>query len=686
MRIPLDYYRIIGGHLQATAEQIEQAYQDRLRQTPHSEYSQETLAARKELLDLAYEVLSDPEQRSEYDANYLLKAYNITTEEEGVALPHIQREEEEAVAIAPQTPILEIETPEQLLGALLILYEVGEYERVRDLARWVLAHPERATSSQDHPLSQSMQADLVLTLVLAHWELGRELWRQEQYEAAGEAVVTGYELLEDWNLFPRLRQEMASELEKLSPYRIFELLSQRDEDEEKVRLALQLLETMLEKRGGIDGEIPDRSGLNVEEFLHFVQQIRSYLTAAEQEELFTKEAQRPSGVGMYLAACAATARGFAYLEPNYIFKAKRFFRKLERDHQQENSQTDVKLEQSVCALLLGETETAISQIEKSRDQSSIAQIQSYASEAEETPDLLLGLCRYAEEWLESVLFPKFLDLRDKSASLKDYFASSSVQETLESYQSPPSSENEETETQVSALPESSSGGSESSHSSERTKPSLRRQRKRRPTRQLRPSTRASRMVALLLMGGVGLSAIALILFGLYRGATALWASLFQEGERFEIAIELNNPLLEIPSPDSNNESSVILDEAIAEEIVRDWLSHKAQAFGPQYEEEAFEDILTDSLLSQWQDRSQSLENNNFYQQFRHSVQIESLAFSPDNPNEGQITAEVREVSNFYRDGELSEEDSYDSTLRVRYDVVRDDETWLIDRIEVISDQ
>ncbi len=686
MRIPLDYYRIIGGHLQATAEQIEQAYQDRLRQTPHSEYSQETLAARKELLDLAYEVLSDPEQRSEYDANYLLKAYNITTEEEAVALPHIQREEEEAVAIAPQTPILEVETPQQLLGALLILYELGEYERVRDLAAWVLAHPERATSSQDHPLSQSMQADLVLTLVLADWELGRELWRQEQYEAAGETVVAGYQILEDWNLFPELRQEMASELEKLSPYRIFELLSQRDEDQEKVGLALQLLETMLEKRGGIDGENPDRSGLNVEEFLHFVQQIRSYLTAAEQEELFTKEAQRPSGVGIYLAACAAAARGFAYLEPNYIFKAKRFFRKLERDHQQENSQTDVKLEQSVCALLLGETETAINQIEKSRDQSSIAQIQSYASEAGESPDLLLGLCRYAEEWLESVLFPKFLDLRDKSASLKDYFASSSVQETLESYQSPPSSENEETETQVSALPEDSSVVSESSsHSSESTKPSLRR-RKPRPSRRLRLSTRGSRIVALLVMSGVGLSAIALVLLGLYRGATAIWATLFEVGDRFEIAIEVNNPPLEIPSPESNDGSSVILNEAIAQEIVRSWLSRKAQAFGPQHQAEALEGILTDSLLSQWKARSQTLENNNQYQYFRHSVQVENLAFSPDNPNEARITAQVREISKFYRDGELSEEDSYDSTLRVRYDVVRDDETWLIDRIEVISDQ
>ncbi|QDZ39170.1 DUF4101 domain-containing protein [Euhalothece natronophila Z-M001] len=681
MRIPLDYYRIIGGHLQATAEQIEQAYQDRLRQTPRSEYSQETLAARKELLDLAYEVLSDPEQRSEYDANYLLRSYNVA-EEETIMLPHIQSEEE-GVAIAPQTPVLQVESPEQLLGALLILYELGEYEQVRDLVSWVLAHPERATFSRAHTLSSSMQADLVLTLVLSHWELGRELWRQEQYEAAGESVKNGYQILEDWNLFPQLREEMANELEKLSPYRIFELVSQRGENGENVTKALELLETMFEKRGGIDGEIPDNSGLDIDEFLHFVQQIREYLTVAEQEELFTKEAHRPSGVGLYLAACAATARGFAYLEPNYIFKAKRFFRKLERDHQYETSETDVYLEQSVCALLLGETETAISLIEKSKDQSSIARIKSYSSEAGDSPDLLLGLCRYAEEWLESVLFPKFLDLRDKSASLKDYFASNSVQEILESFQGPPASENENepTESEVFSLPESSSPETEYQSSSASPKPSLRRRRKRRPHRRF--SSPASRILVLVVVGGVGLSAIALVLLGIYQGATALWANFFNDRERFGLAIQVNDPPLPIPSLESND-SPVILDEATAEEIVRTWLNSKAQAFGPQYEKEAFEEILTDSLLSQWQARSETLENNNWHQYFSHNINIESIAFSPDNPNEGEVIANIREVSNFYRDGELSEEDSYDSTLRVRYDVVRDDETWLIDRIQVLD--
>ncbi|MFP3386346.1 J domain-containing protein, partial [Tritonibacter sp. SIMBA_163] len=90
------YYRIIGLPLQATADQIEQAYQDRLRQTPHSEYTQGTLTARQELIQWAYQVLSDPEHRSEYDANYLLTTYDVEGEE-AVALPHIETEEEALV-------------------------------------------------------------------------------------------------------------------------------------------------------------------------------------------------------------------------------------------------------------------------------------------------------------------------------------------------------------------------------------------------------------------------------------------------------------------------------------------------------------------------------------------------------------------------------------------------------------
>lgn len=723
MRIPLDYYRIIGLPLQATAEQIEQAYQDRLRQTPHSEYTQGTLAARRELLDLAYEVLSDPEQRSAYDANYLLSNYERSEEE--VVLPQIPREEEEALAVTSHTPMLEVDTPQQLLGALLILYELGEYQRVCHLAESVLANPDHAfsLSSEDQDLSFPMEGDLLLTLALAYWELGRELWRQEHYEAAGEAVERGHQVLADWEVFPELRQDMASELDKLGPYRIFELLSQRDRDDASVPKAITLLEGMFEQRGGIDGEIPDHSGLDIDEFLHFVQQIRAYLTASEQEELFAKEAQRPSGVGMYLAACSAIARGFAYWEPHYILKAQGFLKRLEQDHQHQGNTTDVYLEQSICALLLGETETAINQIQNTQETESLAQIQAYASQAGDEPDFLLGLCNYAEQWLESVLFPKFLDLINQSASLKDYFASESVQQTLESFQAneaSPQEPREDTEPVIAATPPSSETESQPENelkqwnlpvseqpsaqaaeaASNQASPaaSRPRRRKRPPSRRLRFSSKVSRIMALILIGGVGLSAIALFSFGIYRGVNALWTNLFDEQsvelESESLAIELNNPIVTIPASNSDSQqqggsatanTEIPLNRDRAEQIIRTWLTRKAEAFGPDHQVDALNQILTGSLLSSRKTQAQTLEQNNSYQYFRHSLSIESFSYpANDVTTEGQITAVVREVAKFYDDGNLNESRSYDSTLKVRYDVVRENKTWRIEGIEVLN--
>ncbi|MDR9404151.1 MAG: IMS domain-containing protein [Halothece sp. Uz-M2-17] len=700
MRIPLDYYRIIGLPLQATADQIEQAYQDRLRQTPHSEYTQGTLTARQELIQWAYQVLSDPEQRSEYDANYLLTTYDVEGEE-AVALPHIETEEE-ALVTAPQTPKINVETPQQLLGALSILYELGEYQRVRSLGEWVLSNPDHALMAEKEELSPAMQKDLVLTIALSCWELGRELWRQEQYELAAAVVGEGKDLLVDWDLFPQLQQEMNSELNKLSPYRVFELLSQRPVDEEAVPKGITLLKEMFTKRGGIDGEYSDDSGLDGDEFLHFVQQIREYLTVQEQEELFAQEAER-SSVALYLAGCAGIARGFAYLEPHYIRKGQQFLERLERDHQQKENRADVYLEESICALLLGDTDTALSLIEQSQETDAIAQIQAYAAQADETPDLLLGLCNYAEEWLESVLFPKFLDLADESASLKDYFASHSVQETLESFQNLELTDAED-ETQARTAnfftpPDtvnfpSQSPATEEIEPSRQESASSKKRRHLRPKRRSRVSSKFSRIMSLFLVTGVGLGAIALVLFGVYRGVSALWSRLSPNQQTATVqapplALKLNAPPVSLPNGESeeNNTDSVFLNRDRAAAIINRWFTQKSQALGSDYNTAALNSILIDPLLSQVQNRAQTFANRNSYQQFEHEIiNIDGWKHPTNNPNQGQITATVREAARFYRNGEEIPSRYYDSTLKVRYDVVRENQTWRIKGITVLNDQ
>ncbi|MGL5135616.1 MAG: ARC6/PARC6 family protein, partial [Planktothrix sp.] len=89
---------------------------------------------------------------------------------------------------------------------------------------------------------------------------------------------------------------------------------------------------------------------------------------------------------------------------------------------------DVHLEKAVCALLLGQTEEASRSLELSQEREPIAFIR---ENSQNSPDLLPGLCLYAESWLQDEVFPHFRDLLDKSVSLKDYFADPHVQAYLE---------------------------------------------------------------------------------------------------------------------------------------------------------------------------------------------------------------------------------------------------------------
>ncbi|MBZ8178981.1 IMS domain-containing protein [Oscillatoria salina] len=430
MRIPLDYYRIIGVPIQASDEQIAQAYQDRTRQLPRREYSDAAIAARKELLEKAFSVLSDPESRSRYDAKFFAKNYEqgqgvarrVPEAQPQVELPLVKSDEEDDVEVDPRTPWIEIKS-EQFVGALLILQELGEYELVLKLGHRYLDERNAAISVDKGLLGdpQLVRADIVLTLALACLELGREQWQQGHYEDAAVSGQTGQELLLHEGLFPTVRGEIQTDLYKLRPYRILELLALGVKKTRARRKGLQLLREMLAERGGIDGTGEDRSGLSIDDFLRFIQQLRSYLTAAEQQELFEAEARRPSAVATYLAVYSLLGRGFAERDPRLILRAKEMLMRL-------GKRQDVHLEQAVCALLLGQTEEATRALELSQEYEPLAFIREHSQGA---PDLLPGLCLYGERWLQTEVFPHFRDLANKQVSLKDYFADERVQGFLE---------------------------------------------------------------------------------------------------------------------------------------------------------------------------------------------------------------------------------------------------------------
>ncbi len=437
MLIPLDYYRILGLPIQATAEQIQQSYRDRSRQLPRREYSEAAIEGRKQLIDEAYTVLADAESRARYDSLFLSKTYDesdLADDADSLESPpeelsvSPQGDRNGMTPIAPprvsQSPSLEIE-PHQLVGALAILLELGEYDLVLKLGRPHLSQrpPESSVASET-----VFRSDIVLSVAIAYLEMGREQWQQRQYENAASSLEAGQALLLREGLFPQVRGEMQNDLQKLRPYRILELLALPLDEESLRQRGLELLREMLQERGGVDGTQDDGSGLNVDDFLRFIQQLRQYTTAAEQQLLFELEARRPSAVATYLAVYALMGRGFAQRQPGLIYRAKLLLVQLGR-------RQDVHLEQAVCALLLGQTEQASRALELSQEDEPIRLIQEHS---QGSPDLLPGLCLYGERWLQDEVFPHCRDLINLTASLKDYFADPRVQTHLENL--PPESE------------------------------------------------------------------------------------------------------------------------------------------------------------------------------------------------------------------------------------------------------
>ncbi|BAZ53256.1 heat shock protein DnaJ domain-containing protein [Nostoc sp. NIES-4103] len=768
MRIPLDYYRILGLPLAASDEQLRQAYSDRIVQLPRREYSVAAISSRKQLIEEAYVVLSDPKERSSYDQIYLAHAYdpdgNATTR---VALA----DRTESSNSDPDTQSLSIDiAPEELVGALLVLQELGEYELVLKLGHGYFTNQngkgvartdnnlatEEFTESAEHP-------DIVLTVALACLELGREQWQQGHYENAAVSLETGQEMLAREGLFPSVQAEMQADLYKLRPYRILELLALPLEKTAERRQGLELLHGILSDRGGIDGSGNDESGLNIDDFLRFIQQLRNHLTVAEQHKLFEAESKRPSAVATYLAVYALIARGFTQRQPALIRQAKQMLVHL-------GKRQDVHLEQSLCALLLGQTEEATRVLELSQEYEVLVYIR---EKSQDSPDLLPGLCLYAEQWLQTEVFPHFRDLARQQALLKDYFANQQVQAYLEGLPTDAETTNEwavinrqsfsqpqtnsyrhrshstgatqqfhQNQTSDPELPEtpnhkrpeysnfstSRSNTSPTPSSAGSTKPQTtmgplstaertarannqnlngsakssfprptQKRRRRKPTQSASRENRQrhqqpKRTIANSLQGKSRLiftvfaSLLGILVFWLLVSTTFGWLkNLFLpapalQGE--QLAVQLSQP--PIPIPDSSSELQSPegpLTATTAEEVIETWLSTKAAALGPNHEIDELKNILTGSALSQWRLVAQQDRADNRYRTYNHSVKVESLNNSQTNSDRVIVEATVKEATQFYENAQRKK--SSDETLRVRYDLIRQEGVWRIQNMFVV---
>ena len=137
------------------------------------------------------------------------------------------------------------------------------------------------------------------------------------YSNAADFLQEGIQLLQRMGKLGEIRKDLEEDLISLLPYRILDLLSRDLNDQESHLKGLNMLESLIIKRGGLEGNnrSEHRNYLNQQEFEAFFQQIKPYLTVQEQIDLFLELHKRGSLEAGFLAFLSLTAIGFSRKKP-----------------------------------------------------------------------------------------------------------------------------------------------------------------------------------------------------------------------------------------------------------------------------------------------------------------------------------------------------------------------------------
>ena len=91
-------------------------------------------------------------------------------------------------------------------------------------------------------------------------------------------------------------------------------------------------------------------------------------------------------------------------------------------------------------------------------------------------------------------------------------------------------------------------------------------------------------------------------------------------------------------------------------------------------------------MTQWRNTAIYYRQNNIYRQFNHTLKINSVELDPNNSDAATVEAAVTETAQHYQQGKLNQAQSYDSDLLVRYELVRQNNNWLIQNSKVLKNQ
>ncbi len=378
--LPLDHFRLLGVSPASDAQTVLRTLATRLDHSPEQGFTADTLLARAELLRSSADLLSDEERRSAYESDLTALASG------------------EGTVVAA----LELPTSREVAGLLLLL-EAGQAAECFDLAFRNLQPPQAPA------LGSSREADLTLLAGLACLSAAEEAKQSRHFERAAGILRQGLQLLQRMGKVPELRERMNTELERLTPYRILDLLSRDLAAKGERAEGLALLEQLVQRRGGLESNSdPDFSS---EEFQAFFRQIRGFLTVQEQVDLFSRWGDEGSDAADFLASTALTASGFAQRKPERIAAA--------RDRLLASGRSGIEPLLANLHLLLGDVELALVTFEHGANKD----LKAWA--ARHSDDPLAQLCAYCRDWLGRDVLPGYRDL-DADPDLEAYFSDRDV--------------------------------------------------------------------------------------------------------------------------------------------------------------------------------------------------------------------------------------------------------------------
>mgnify|MGYP001158727201 CR=1 FL=1 len=385
MELPIDHFRLLGVSPSAEAEEVLRFFQLRLDRIPHHGFTPEVIAQRSELLRRSADLLCDSVMRQEYEAALLKGAIG-----------------------------LEFSTNREVAG-LILLWEGGVSYEAFKLAKRALRPPQAPA------LGSGRESDLTLLAALSCRDAALLEQEQRHYSSAAELLQEGIQLLQRMGKLSEQRNILERDLEALLPYRILDLLSRDLSDQTSHKDGLDLLDKLVLKRGGLEGKKTSSSSveLSQSDFELFFQQIRNFLTAQEQVDLFLDWHKRGSSDAGFLAAIALVASGFYWRKPEALQKARKQLNNLNMPGF--DSQPLI----GCVDLLLADVQQAKDCFKSTKDKGLQTWLASYPG------DSLAALCDYCKNWLQNDVLPGFRDIDNHIVDLEAWFADRDVQEFIE---------------------------------------------------------------------------------------------------------------------------------------------------------------------------------------------------------------------------------------------------------------